>query len=180
MRSKRGKLGVGNELQRVSASSVLGDANVIKINGTSVVVNNILNNSAKLNCIVNLGLAFLGKSNALGIATSFNVEDTLIGPNVLVITNEKALRVSRQSCLSSSRETKEEGGGSIFALIARGVKGQDPTLHHEIHHNGQDSLFHLTSVFGSKNDHLTENKQNKITTTTTTTTTKKEVQIRHA
>jgi hypothetical protein len=43
----------------------------------------------------------------LGVATTFDVEDTVFTPTMLVITDESTIWIGRQSSLASSRETKE-------------------------------------------------------------------------
>jgi hypothetical protein len=117
---------VGDEFNGISASSVFGDANVIIIRlSTEGVVDNILQDRAEANGIVDLGLFLSGEVDALGVATTFNVEDTLVWPDVLVVTYEHAVRVRWEGGLAGSRKAEEEGYIALLpANVGRRVKGQ--------------------------------------------------------
>ena len=61
---------------------------------------------------------FLGTQiNTLGVTATFNIENTSLGPAVLVIANEEAMRVSRESGLTSPRETKKQGDISVGSFV---------------------------------------------------------------
>lgn len=54
--------------------------------------------------------------------SSLNVEDTVVGPDVLVVTDESTARVGREGGLSSSGETEEEGDVAVGTLVCRRVE----------------------------------------------------------
>ena len=98
-----GNPSVGDELDRVSASSVFSDANVIVIGDTvDGVVDDVLENSTETNGSVDLGFLLSGKVDALGVASTLDVEDTLVGPDMLVITDQLAVRVSGKRAIMRS------------------------------------------------------------------------------
>lgn len=100
---------VRDEFNRIRAARVLRDANVVIVGRPrSRVVDDVLEDAAKADRIVYLGLLRGREVDGLGIATSFDVEDTSVGPYVLIITDEKAPRVSAERCLSRSRQTEKE------------------------------------------------------------------------
>ena len=102
-------MGVRNEFDRIRAARVLRDANIIIVGRTrSRVVDDVLKDTTKADRVVDLGLLRGGEVDALGITTALNVEDAGIRPDVLVITDEKAPRVSTERCLSRSRQAKKE------------------------------------------------------------------------
>ena len=146
---------VGDVLDGVSAASVLGQGLVIVVDETGVLIkDNVLKNGSEANSVEDLGLLLSREINALGVAASLNVEDSSVGPDVLIITDQGAGGVSRQGGLASSRETEEQGGVAVGSLVGRGVKGKNTSLGHEVVHDGEDTLLHLSSVLGSENDHL--------------------------
>ena len=100
---------VWDEFNRIRASRVLRNANIVIVGRSrSRVVDDVLKDATKADRVVNLGLLRGGEVDALGITTALNVEDTSVGPDVLVITDEKAPRISTERCLSRSRQTEEE------------------------------------------------------------------------
>jgi hypothetical protein len=95
----------------------------------------------------------------LGVATTFDVEDTVLTPAVLVIPDESTSGISGQGSLASSGKTKEKSDITVDALIAGRVQGQNVVLDgHEIKHDGEDALLHLASIFCSEDDHLVRRK----------------------
>ncbi|KAH3664895.1 hypothetical protein OGATHE_003710 [Ogataea polymorpha] len=146
-----------NEVDRVSASSVLGDHGVCVIHHPGDrVVHHVFEHRAKPDCIENFWL-FLGRQiETLGVAAALDVENTVVGPAMLVIADQLPVRVCAERGFSCSRQTKEERHVAVLhALVGRRVQCQHLVLHrHEVKHHGENTLFHLTSVLGSQNDHL--------------------------
>jgi len=117
-------LGVGDELDGVCAAGVLGDAHVVVIRDTTTrVVDDVLEDGAVPDSVEDFGLLFGGEVDALGIAASFDVEDTSIRPDMLVVANEETVRVSREGSLSRARKTEEECHITGFhSDVGRGVE----------------------------------------------------------
>lgn len=154
-------LGVGDVLDGVGATSVLGDRDVVVVgNAVSGVVDNVLEDGTEADGVVDLGLLLGREVDALGVASTLNVEDTSVGPDVLVVTDQETVGVSRKGGLSGSGETEEEGDVAGLAvgrlgLVGRGVKGELAELDGlEVVHDGEDTLLHLTGVLGTEDDHL--------------------------
>jgi hypothetical protein len=94
---------VANKLQGIRSTGVLSDADISKVNLSSALLeSNVFQNSTKFDGVIDLWLLLFAESYTLGIATSLHVEDSLISPNVLVITNEGSVSDSAQSSFSSS------------------------------------------------------------------------------
>lgn len=91
----------------------------------------------------------------LGVTATFDVEDTVIRPAMLIITDESTVGISRQSRLTRSRQTKEQSDVSIFTLI-RGRMESEHVMpdRHKIEHDSEDALLHLTGIFCTKDHHL--------------------------
>jgi hypothetical protein len=100
---------VRDELNRIRTARVLGDADIVIVGRTrSRVVDNILEDAAKADRVVDLGLLCGGKVDALRVTATLDVKDTRIRPNVLVITDEQTPRIGTERRLSSSRQAEEE------------------------------------------------------------------------
>lgn len=81
-------LGPGNEIDGVCATSILGDANIIVVwNTREGIVNDVLENGTITNRRKNIGFLLGGQVDAFSIATALNVEDTRVGPYVLIVAN---------------------------------------------------------------------------------------------
>lgn len=151
-----GDLGVLNVLNGVSTAGVLSKGRVVVVDNTGDgVEDNVLEDGSEADGVENIGLLLGGEANALGVAATLDVEDTTVGPAVLVVTDQGTVGVGRQSGLASTRETEEDGHVAILALVGRRVEGQDVVLDgHLVEEDGEDTLLHLTSVLGTQDDHL--------------------------
>lgn len=121
-----GDLCIRDVFNGVGAAGVFCDADVIVIGCTgSGIVDNIFEDGAVLDGIIDIRLLLSGEVDALGVAATLNVKDTGVGPDVLVITNEETVGVGRECGLTGPRETEEEGDVIVLlADISRGVEGE--------------------------------------------------------
>ena len=86
-----------NMLKWIAASGVLGQSNIIIIYSSWCFWTNILYifyKSSVFNRVENLWLSLFGKTNSLCIASSFNIEDSIITPDVFIVTNQGSVWVS--------------------------------------------------------------------------------------
>lgn len=151
-----GNLGVLDVLDGVGAASVLGQGGVIVVDNTGDgVENDVLEDGTELDGVENIGLLLRGETNALSVAATLNVEDTSVGPAVLIITDQLALGVGRQGGLAGTGQTEEDSDIAVLTLVGRGVQGQDVVLDgHLVEEHSEDTLLHLTGVLGTQDDHL--------------------------
>lgn len=149
-------LGVLNVLDGVGAASVLGKSGVVVVNLSGYgVEDDVLEDGTELDGAVNIRLLLGGETNALGVATTLDVEDTLVGPAVLVVTDESALGVGRESGLASTGQTEEDGDIAVLALVGTRVQSEDVVLDgHLVEEDSEDPLLHLTRVLGTEDNHL--------------------------
>ena len=149
-------LGVIDVLNGVSTAGVLSQSRVIVVDNTADgVENNVLEDGSEADGVENIGLLLGGETNALGVATTLNVEDTTVGPAVLVVTNQGTVRVGRKSSLASSGKTEENGNITILTLVGRRVEGQDVVLDgHLVEQDGENTLLHLSSILGTQDNHF--------------------------
>ena len=117
-------LSVRNKLNRVSATSVLSDADVVIIRSSgNRAVYDILKDAAKFDGVENIRLLFCREVNALGITSALNVKDTSVRPDMFVVTNEKTVRISGECGLAGTGKTEKESNIALLnADIGRGVE----------------------------------------------------------
>jgi hypothetical protein len=71
--------GIGNVLDRVSTTGVLGNANIIVVGDTRKrIVDNVLENAAIPDGIVDVWFLFGGEIDAFCVAAAFDVKDTSV------------------------------------------------------------------------------------------------------
>mmetsp|Transcript_57142 Transcript_57142/g.156921 ORF Transcript_57142/g.156921 Transcript_57142/m.156921 type:complete len:534 (-) Transcript_57142:86-1687(-) len=149
------QLGVGDVLERVGAASVLGDRDVVKVNGAALVIeHDVLDHGAKADGTEDVRLVLLGEGDALGVAAALDVEDSSLGPHVLVIADELAPRVGRERCLTGAAEAEEDGHVAVGSLVGGGVEAELAAQRHLVHHEREDALLHLARVLRPQDDHL--------------------------
>ena len=82
-------LRVRDELDRVRATSVLRDGDVLVVGfARDRVVDDILEDATEPDGVEDLRLLLAREANALGVTTALDVEDTVVRPDVLVIADE--------------------------------------------------------------------------------------------
>lgn len=143
-------------LNGVGASSVLGQGRVIVVDNTRIgVENDILEDGTVLDSTEDIRLLLGGETNALGIATTLDVEHAVITPAVLVVTNQLAVGVGRECGLASTGQTEEQGDIALLTLVGGGVQGKHVVLDgHFVEENSEDTLLHLTGVLSTQDNHL--------------------------
>lgn len=96
--------GVGDVFDRVGTASVLGDSDVVVVGDTvDRVIDDVFEDGTEADGGVDLGLLFRREIDALGVATTFDVEDTFVRPDVLVVADELTLGIGREGAEMRSR-----------------------------------------------------------------------------
>ena len=81
-------------IDRVGYTGVLGNALVVEVDDAVLVNGNVLEEGVAPDGSVDIRFRLLVELDDLCIAAAFEVEDTLVVPAVLVVTDEETLRVS--------------------------------------------------------------------------------------
>lgn len=117
-------LSIRNKFDRVGATSILSDADIIIVrNSRRRAVDDVLKDAAIFDGVENIRFLLRREVDALGITSTLNVEDTSIRPDMFVVTDEKTARISGECGLAGARKTEKEGNITILnANISRGVK----------------------------------------------------------
>ena len=121
-----GDLGMVDKLDRVARARVLGDRAVPVIGLTRLgVEHHVFEHRAEPDRPVDLRLFLLAQVDALGVATSLDIEHPFISPAVFVVADQLAPGIGRQSGLAGSRQAEEERHIAAGRLIGATVHRQD-------------------------------------------------------
>ena len=131
----------------VRNTSVLSYALISEVNLTILVNCYVLEESVTCDSAIDVWLRLLVKVDNLSIATTLIVEDTLVIPSVLVITDELTLWIGRKSCLTSTRKTEEDSCVlTVHVSVSRAVHRSHTLQWQEVVHHREHTLLHLTTV----------------------------------
>ena len=98
-------------------------------------------------------LGFLAELDALGVAAAFEVEDAVRAPAVLVVAEQRAVRIGGQRGLAGAGEAKEQRGIAVGADVGRAVHRHD-VLRRQIEvERGEYRLLHLAGVRRAADQH---------------------------
>ena len=102
--------GVGDIADGIGATRILCKASIIEIEFARCLIDHdVLKDRAEaFRCGENFGFGFRRKADHLGIATALEIEDAAIGPTVLVVADQRAVRIGRQCCLAGARQSEED------------------------------------------------------------------------
>src|SRR6266571_1641757 len=98
-----------NVIDGIGGASILRERIIIVIWLACLLIQHyIFIDRAKAHGIPDLRLIFLRQVDALRVTTALEVEDTIITPAMLIITDQAAARIGRKTCLPRTRQAKEE------------------------------------------------------------------------
>ena len=101
-------LGVLNELDRIRAARVLRDADVGVIDHSIFIEHDVLKHGAEAQRLENIRLVFRRKIDRLGVATSFDVENSVVAPAMLIVADEMAFRVGGEGRFARAAQAEEQ------------------------------------------------------------------------
>ena len=95
----------------------------------------------------------MAEIDALGVAAALKVEDAAVGPAMLIIANQSALRVGREGGLTSARKSKEDSNirSIILGHVCRAVHREHANLREVVVHCIEDRLLDLARVPSAHN-----------------------------
>jgi hypothetical protein len=107
---RAGHTRAGDELDRVRAARVLRDRHIVIVRDAVLgVVHDVLEDRAKADRVEDLGLLLGREVDALGVAAALDVKHTRVGPDMLVVADQRTVRVGGECRLARAGETEEEG-----------------------------------------------------------------------
>lgn len=97
-------MGLGNELNWVGTTGVLSNADIVIIGAPGDrTVYHVLEDAAKSDSVVNFRFLLGRKVDAFGIASTLDVENTRVRPDMFIVTDQKTVWISRQRRLACAR-----------------------------------------------------------------------------
>ncbi len=134
-------------INRIRNASVFSHALICEINLTVSVNCYVFKQSITCDSIVDIRFAFFIQVDNLSVATTFVVEYTFVIPSVFVVTDQFTFRVSRQSCLTCTRQSEEDSRASSFHIsVSRTVHRSDTTKRVHVVHDREHTFLHFTTV----------------------------------
>ena len=131
----------------VRNTSVLGNALVCEIDLAVCIYSYVLKKSISSDCVVDIWLSILIQVYNLSIASTFEVENAVVIPAVLIITDQETLRICRKCSLSCSRQTEEDCCILAISICVCGAVHRSHTLEwKEVVHHREHTFLHLSAV----------------------------------
>ena len=146
---------VGDVTERICSARIFRALGAVVIRHARDRINSrIFQHASKANRLENFRLGGQRKFDALGVAAAFNVEHTAVAPTMLVIAHQIAIWIRAESCLASTRKTKENS--HILRIIAIHIGGamhwKHAALRQVVIHGVENALLHFAGV-ARTNDH---------------------------
>jgi len=136
-----------NVVDRVRYTSVLCYALVGKVDLSVLVKCNVLKKSVTNDCVVDVWLRLFVKVDNLSVASTLEVEYSVVIPAVLVITDEESLRICGKCCLTCSWKTEEDCCVlSVEVCVSWAVHGSNSLKWKEVVHHREHTFLHLSAV----------------------------------
>ena len=134
-------------VDRVGNTCVLCYALVSEVDLSIFIKCYILKKSVSLDRIVDVRLRLFVKVDNLSVASTLEVEYSVVIPAVLVITDQKTLRICGKCCFTCSGKTEEDCCVlSVKVCICRAVHGSNALKRQIVVHHGEHTFLHLSAV----------------------------------
>ena len=131
MSALAGNDAVGNILDRIRNTGILGNGRILKVEGSGILIDyNVFNKCSEADSVPDLRLVLLGEVYALRIAAAFEIEHSVIRPAVLVVSDKPAVWIRGEGGLSCSAKAEEQCGITVITDICRAMHGEHATLGH--------------------------------------------------
>jgi len=147
MAGTAGVRGVRDEVQRIGATGVFGARGVVEVGHAGFIKDDVLEHGAEaLGGRVDFRLGFGRQADGLGVAAAFEVENAVFAPTMLVVADQRALRVGRKRGLTGTGKAEEDGRVTLRADIGRAVHRHDTLGRQHVIECREDRLLHFAGV----------------------------------
>ena len=146
---------VVDERDRVRAARVLRNRIVVEIQGPARRVHHhVLEHGPEpARRAVDLRFRLLRQVDHLRVATTFEVEDAVVAPPMLVVADQAAVRVRGQRRLAGAGEAEEERRVAAGADVGRAVHRHDAPGRQQVVHHREDRFLDLAGIAGAADQH---------------------------
>ena len=136
-------------IDRIGNTGVLGNTLVRKINLSVFIYGYVLQKGVSPDRVVDIRLGILVQVDNLCVASALVVKHAVVIPAVLVVSDQKTLRIGRKGCLSGTGQPEEHSGVlSVQVCVGRAVHGCNTLQRHKVVHHGEHTFFHFSAVPG--------------------------------
>ena len=147
--------GILDPLQLVCSAGVLGLRVVVEVEHAVLVDGDVLEDRpVRVRRREDLGLRRRRQADHLRVAAAFDVEDTGVAPAVLVVADQRALRIGGQCRLAGAREAEEDRDAPVVGDVRRAVHREHAFERQPIVHDGEDRLLDLARVERAADEQL--------------------------
>ena len=134
-------------INRIRNTSILCYALISEVNLSIFCNSYVLKESVALDRIVDIRFRLDIKVDNLSVASTLEVEYTVIIPAVLIITDQKTLRVCGKCSLTCTGKTEEDCCVlSVKVCVSRAVHRSHALQWQEVVHHREHTFLHLSAV----------------------------------
>ena len=140
--------GVRDEFERIGRARVLGLRLVVEIDEARLGIEaDILQHRAEAQGrVVDLGLGLARQLDGLGVAAALEVEHAVRAPAVLVVADQRAVRIGRERGLAGAGEAEEQRDVAVLADVGRAVHRHHAFGRQVIVERREHRLLHLAGI----------------------------------
>jgi hypothetical protein len=143
-----GSRGVRDEVERIGRTGVFGFRSVVEVRHAGVFIeHHVLQHGAEAVAGgEDLRFGFFRQLDALGVAAALEIEDAVIAPAMLVVTDQRAVGIGRERGLAGAGQAEEDRSVTLGPDIGRAVHRQHALGGQVIIQRGEDRLLHLAGI----------------------------------
>ena len=140
--------GVRNEIERIGRARILGLGAVIVVrDARQRIEHHVLQHGAEaVGGVPDLRLGLVRQLDAFGVAAALEVEDAVRAPAVLVIADQRAVRIGRERGLAGAGQAEEQRTVAVRADIGRAMHRHDVFRRQIEIERGEHRLLHLAGI----------------------------------
>lgn len=105
------------------------------------VIDHVFGDGAEADGMEDLRFLLLGEADRLGVTTTFKIEDPVVSPAMLVITDQPPLRIGGKAGLASAGKPEKQRAVTVFAHIGGTVHRENPAQWQQIIHDREKRFF---------------------------------------
>src|SRR5665213_3430197 len=139
---------VGHEADRIRGARVLGERGVVDVElARDRVDDDVLEDRAEaMRRGPDLRFRFLAQLDHLRVAPALEVEDAVARPAVLVVADQRPVRIRGERRLAGPGEAEEDRGVAGLPDVRRAVHREHVAQRHQVVHHGEHGLLGLAGV----------------------------------
>ena len=139
---------VRQEVDGVRGARVLGERLRVEVEPARLRVDHdVLEHGAEtVRRFPDLRLRFFRQLDGFRVAAAFEVEHAVVRPAVLVVADERAVRVGGKRRLAGARQAEEDRDGAVLPDVGGAVHREHVAQRHQVVHHGEHGLLDLARV----------------------------------